>query len=1043
MSYPTSGAKSPAQLGLPPVPKLVFVNRRSSSSTPTIPRRGLAAHHTKVESVDHLWACLARAATNASAATAEIETREKTARTALPDEKLAALKSNVRLAHPRADERSQEHLWTALDPAISTHSAAVKATVQALNLALIVEKSQEKLGELLSTWLDHALTVGCGMHWLFKAGIAGWDEGLSSDAQSAVLNAETKTPSVPRAAWNPFETYFRQSQPQQSQQHQKRTRVSIEKSKLPEAEKEVACQAWSTACEAHMKMLEMEAHNELFVPDSECCKLAAEEIGGLFLLTSLSDNWPRRTDVFDRDFWTLRIVHFGIERNVRLHTARFSLDVLTNPSSGDEDSSSSSSSSSGGKQLRRRLPNANRSYSCLKTALHTLVTLKVFIFWRIRTHAYDLAEGKPLTTDEEFAATIFASRHDLEESKSHWLATTRLSSQSSSSQSSAGSKKRQDAEKPEEPLPPPPSKRPCISTAEEKEENSSAVMVPMHLALAKMAAERYKLRRRLEVLDKYTGLFLAHQRRAEEETNKLEADVRGRIDALTAEFQGTNQEEESDSDDNTHKKHLQFQEKMASVAADCDISKIRAAVVQRMKRIAATEGLAWEKNDRLWVHDCHHPAVAALIAIDGSVAQAEPAAAERVYVHISYNEYEECFGLDGLGGLYGNAARCEPENGWSRREARALAERLLRLLQREGEFCSNASSTGSSLDALVPLPFECHAEVELPDVDAPVLSGVPEHVKTYTALQKQEADGARAFAAFVHVTRDAMAHAIQQCFYSCLKEASAEKDEAEESNDEAMQAPPSLPLPLHRIHAARRETACDIVHSFLAIAHAYDGLVTVSDAEMEEAAVEEEDNAIVAPIIVYRRDLKRLLMPHPEKIVEQHWQAAQHFLELSMGVKAWVKDFRRRVSDGVLLLHSEQWVTLHPESGLHIRGHAKKEVRVLAKLGQQKDARARKYWPQWPPQQQDLCAAPERVSTALKYGRGAAACAALVAEVKKTERASFPNPPYHNVAISPHMIGAHAYLHRAHAQRVQEEGESKVDSEVDSVDLFGRSDSEE
>jgi hypothetical protein len=63
--------------------------------------------------------------------------------------------------------------------------------------------------------------------------------------------------------------------------------------------------------------------------------------------------------------------------------------------------------------------------------------------------------------------------------------------------------------------------------------------------------------------------------------------------------------------------------------------------------------------------------------------------------------------------------------------------------------------------------------------------------------------------------------------------------------------------------------------------------------------------------------------------------------------------------------------------------------------------------------------------------------------VKKTERASFPNPPYHNVAISPHMIGAHAYLHRAHAQRVQEEGESKVDSEVDSADLFGRSDSEE
>ena len=63
--------------------------------------------------------------------------------------------------------------------------------------------------------------------------------------------------------------------------------------------------------------------------------LEPAHIGGLFLLTHVADNYAKRTELFNSDFWTLRAIHFGMERATNLRLQNFSLYRLCNSSMPD------------------------------------------------------------------------------------------------------------------------------------------------------------------------------------------------------------------------------------------------------------------------------------------------------------------------------------------------------------------------------------------------------------------------------------------------------------------------------------------------------------------------------------------------------------------------------------------------------------------------------------------------------------------------------------------------------------------------------------
>ena len=151
--------------------------------------------------------------------------------------------------------------------------------------------------------------------------------------------------------------------------HRMRSRVVV---------REGARAQWAAAVEAHWEMLSLESRHELFAPSST---LTAAQIGGLYLLTHTADNWPKLAPIFDADYWLLRIVHLGLERNTPLQIARFDLASL-------------------GRAQPPVLARDSKKVCCwLVNALVALVALKVAIFYKIRTHAYDEAAGRALTRE--------------------------------------------------------------------------------------------------------------------------------------------------------------------------------------------------------------------------------------------------------------------------------------------------------------------------------------------------------------------------------------------------------------------------------------------------------------------------------------------------------------------------------------------------------------------------------------------------------------------------------------------------------------------
>ena len=329
-----------------PTATVLFVDRGSSA-------RSLKKHradHSILSGSDEVWARIVAAATAASG----------------------------------SEELAQRALWLHVDRQVVDKSVAVKATVQALCLRKLEFRSAD-----LALWMRRARVVATGLHTLYAEAMRGWDRGLNERLE---VDADA---AVPLDAWSPsswrvpdhprFAGCFGESAVQRM-----RSRVRVA---------DAARTAWEAAVEAHWQMLALEAEADVLAVSPT---LSAAEVGGLFLLSHTADNWPKRPEVFDEDFWLLRVVHLGLERNTSLQIAKFDLGVLRRAHSPEP------------------LVDSRKVYCWLVNAIVALVALKVAIFYKVRVHAYDAAAGRPLTTEQAFSALVRVDRHDLEQSKSHW-----------------------------------------------------------------------------------------------------------------------------------------------------------------------------------------------------------------------------------------------------------------------------------------------------------------------------------------------------------------------------------------------------------------------------------------------------------------------------------------------------------------------------------------------------------------------------------------------------------------------------------------------
>ncbi len=391
MSYPPPNAKRPRELGTSAPAKRHVIDRRINRDVTSLglstTDRTNRAIHTHVETSAELWKVLASAATEAN-----------------------------------QDKSSCPHklLWMHLDPPLSNKSAAVKASVQALCLDLLLtssasleDESQAKLSSRLSEWFALAREVAKGSHALFCQGTDGWDNGIDPETNKPVLDEHAK-PLVAKDSYWPFETYDRTLENPvyahcfgDSMTQCMRSRVRIVN---PDGK---AAAQWKAAETAHRRMLDMEAHHELFRPKDVTGKdtasgLTTEELGGLFLMTNVSDNWAKRTELFDLGFWTLRIVHFGLERNLGLRMSNFSLDTIGQSSPDASPQSLPLSEQS----LRISFPDPLRSLCWLENVLHCIVALKVYLFVKLRWAVYDGPDNNE--SEKALAERVILDRHDIE-----------------------------------------------------------------------------------------------------------------------------------------------------------------------------------------------------------------------------------------------------------------------------------------------------------------------------------------------------------------------------------------------------------------------------------------------------------------------------------------------------------------------------------------------------------------------------------------------------------------------------------------------------
>jgi hypothetical protein len=985
MSYPPPNAKRPRELGTSAPAKRHVIDRRINRDVTALglstTDRTNRAIHTHVETATELWKVLVSAATEAN-----------------------------------QDKSSCPHklLWMHLDPPLSNKSAAVKASVQALCLDLLLTSSasfedapQAKLSSRLVEWFALAREVAKGAHVLFCQGTDGWDNGIDPETNKPLLDEHAK-PLVAKDLYWPFETYDRTLEnpvyahcfgDSASQCLRSRVRVVNPDGK--------AAAQWKAAEVAHRRMLDMEAHHELFRPKDVIGKeagsgLTTEELGGLFLLTNVSDNWAKRTELFDLGFWMLRIVHFGLERNLGLRMGNFSLDIIGQSSPDASPQSPHPSEQS----LRISFPDPLRSRCWLENVLHCIVALKVHLFVKLRWAVYDGPDNNE--SEKALAERVILDRHDIEQAKAHWLPSARPKS-TPASPLGPNSKPVTDAAEPTlpplAPLPPPANAMPFVPLSTLHTELLERVCehgqpVKGLEALSMLARERFLVLKRIGELDRHVGMHLGVKRLIEKERRNQEKVAMETLASLTTRMEAPDLDMAASE---------QLAAEFDAISHRFTIEASTARTIATVKKRVKTHGIPLLSADRVWKIFANREVVIKLAAV--GVPGASVTASNGHATLGPGEEFVALFGTTGQAGAL-SSTRCHPRTGYARIEALTLIDRLWNILKSEAALQRRLRS----LSALVPVPLECHKEVAL-ETNALGLSQRSLHpsLRRYVHLKKKQAERGTSLKTMSETCANSMSKAIECAFLTCLAECShsdesdacTKEDESDDHSSDRLGTMPKMPA---RLYASQRKVASAVVHAFLNVAHLFNALHIVRDDDLPEDDDESQESR--PPIMVYNATTGQLSMPHPKAIVERHWEAAQHLLDLATIIEPWVRDRRRRL--GGLLRPECFMVTLSAEHGVCV--HEERREVARERLDEIESSRQRRYWTTWPPVEDDLVTA-ERIETLVKWGRHAT----LHALKSATPRQGLPLEPYRGAqlqALRDAMSAdrPHAWLYNVHAQ---------------------------
>lgn len=691
MGYPPPNARTPQELGAAPTAKVVYFDFSDSAGSGND-----CGHHVLLRGgARALWDALVATAHDAQAAAAK-----------------AASEQGPQDVPPTA------HLWKYLDPSLTQKTAPFKAAVQAHYVNSLIDTAGAT-SEELQDWLLRARDVGKSMHQLFLHGVKGWSSNIHTATQADAEGLRTE--------WWPFEDYDPTAVDARYAgcfgEHCVRTRTRIRFSDDQEL-----CQQWKHAAECTRAMLDMESLAGTGLALDPFVNLEPAQIGGLFLLTHVADNYAKRTELFNSDFWMLRAIHFGMERATNLRLQSFSLSKIT-------------------QQQQQHVSNPARAYCRVEAALHTLVAMKVVVFLKMRLYAFDRLQGKELTPDAALQKLVRVDRHDIEQCKRGFRT---LSSDVSAPHA-----------RPEQPSAKKQRRLPVVKNAEEVLD----VLVAKVQAMQDPLSKRYRnvsevLKEAEDAQQVYLQRLLALERvvcayEAKERAVLQHMDQLRKTEILKLSQMSYNQ--------------------VAPYLSKFKMNHVREHAVKLVK----TQALKKQTLQLSIATD------GVLATIGKKVVEDQPTTGVDVP---DEKEWVRLFGPTtalGNGGLYGTEARGARENGLAWQEAVSVAERYLEVHefcrgQRQRLFAHNTSAHQVALP-----PFAIAKECLLPEevVANPefVNTKLDTSVEAYRKLVRANEKTKHRHDAFVAEAEGAFAHAMRTCLLRAAELAQDNKEKGDSS----------------------------------------------------------------------------------------------------------------------------------------------------------------------------------------------------------------------------------------------------------------------
>ena len=795
-------------------------------------------------------------------------------RSRLTTEELASMNSRSRVV--RETERAQHHLWELLDPGLTDKSAAVKTRVQKWyfhnlfysDTPLIRPKDE------LKEWIPLAVVVAKGMSSLFAHGVKGWDNGLvRSGSQWFVQKGDGGDPVVPLDSWQPFVNYDRTvANPSYAGCFSEETQRMRSGICIENANDETKT-SWREAQEAHWRMLKLEASIALF-DSTNAARLEdgmdANFLGGLFLLTALADNWPKRTELFADAFWLLRIWHFALERNTGMKMTPFSTDAISNGLQNNK---------------RQTRPDPLRSYCWLDNALQVMVSLKVLMFYRVRHHAYDRHFDRPKVEESELRKRFRVDRHDVEQSKNHWLPSTSLASSketspvlgpSESSSTECMSPLRLDER--QQAACGSPLVRDCIGSGKSRATRLDALAETLsknHKATSQPLMPIAYVRMRIDSAQKAYDQHIRALRMCTATFKHFWITVRSIQEEMIDNARATyRQLLHSDEQGNAHK--------LEKILAQFQISPLCAAKA-KLKKSMVEEGM-------LMFRGTSHPPLSVK----------------------SDSEWESLFGNQGAC----HAESCTPKTGLADREADSHQKRLDALTHHKQLLNDLASEVGLPIEATAlytPSDSELGLEHPIPKMKCP-------SIQIYEAHAERIHRNALVFERLVDVAQKNMVRVVKQSLMECMIHASHHPNASSHK----------LTIPFQR---ECDSVICDVLHRLLALSRKHDMLRIVQ--------THNPSREVFASQCMAEWDSQSgvLTLGEPCDYMHTHWMAFAEILDICVRVEPLLRDQKSASIES--LLPNARRICIH-ESGRLMED-------LSTTHGRPSEDLSKRYGLEWPP----------------------------------------------------------------------------------------------